>query len=53
MVINPKYKIIRIEPESGTPMQSAAKCPILVTFVCQKYQGPDKVFAIKMKEKYI
>lgn len=32
-------------------MQSAAKCPILVTFYCKKYEGPDKYFHNKMKEK--
>lgn len=25
-------------------MQSAAKCPFLLTFKCKKYSGPDKDF---------
>lgn len=32
-------------------MQSAAKCPIMVTFNCRKYPGPDKYFKKKMKER--
>lgn len=32
-------------------MQSAAKCPILVTFYCNKYAGPDDYFEKKMLEK--
>jgi len=44
MPTNPRYQIISIETDSGTPMQSAARVPILVTFICQKYVGPDKYF---------
>ena len=29
---NPDFKVVRIKLGSGRPMQSAAKCPILVTF---------------------
>lgn len=25
-------------------MQSAAKCPILVTFICNQFEGPDQYF---------
>ena len=32
-------------------MQSAAKCPILVSFYCKKYEGPDKYFERKLKLK--
>lgn len=32
-------------------MQSAAKCPILVSFFCRKYEGPDKYFEKKLKMK--
>lgn len=32
-------------------MQSAAKCPIMVTFYCRKYEGPDKYFKNKIAQK--
>lgn len=32
----------------GAPMQSAAKCPIMVTFNCRKYEGPDRYFKKKI-----
>lgn len=32
-------------------MQSAAKCPILVSFYCKKYEGPDRYFEKKLKFK--
>ena len=35
---SPYYKIINIKLDSGTPMQSAAKCPILVSFYCNKFE---------------
>ena len=35
---SPHYKIISIKLDSGTPMQSAAKCPILVSFFCKKFE---------------
>lgn len=41
---NPYYKIAKIKLDSGTPMQSAAKCPIMITFYCQKYEGPDSYY---------
>lgn len=51
MPTNPRYQITSIKLDSGTPMQSAAKCPILVSFLCRKYEGPDKYFERKLKEK--
>lgn len=41
---NPFYRVNSLKIESGTPMQSAAKCPFLLTFNCKKYMGPDKDF---------
>lgn len=32
-------------------MQSAAKCPFLLTFQCIKYCGPDEDFKIKKKQQ--
>lgn len=32
-------------------MQSAAKCPFLLTFRCKKYVGPDKDFERKKEIK--
>ncbi len=32
-------------------MQSAAKCPFLLTFKCLKYEGPDKDFEKRKKYK--
>ncbi|KAL4463226.1 hypothetical protein ABPG74_007227 [Tetrahymena malaccensis] len=51
MPTNPRYQIASINLDSGAPMQSAAKCPILVTFNCRKYEGPDKYFKTKVFEK--
>lgn len=45
---NPRFKVQSIKLGSGRPMQSAAKCPIMVTFNCQEFEGPDKYFE-KMK----
>lgn len=39
--INPIFKVINISKDSGMAMQSAAKCPFLLTFLCTKYCGPD------------
>lgn len=45
MPTNPEYRVTRIKLGSGNPMQSAAKCPIWVSFYCKKFEGPDKYFA--------
>jgi phosphatidylinositol 4-kinase len=51
MPTNPRYQISSIKLDSGAPMQSAAKCPILVSFYCRRYEGPDKYFEKKLKLK--
>jgi phosphatidylinositol 4-kinase A len=48
---NPRFQLVSIKLDSGAPMQSAAKCPILVSFFCRKYEGPDKYFEKKMKKE--
>ena len=42
---NPDFKITSIVVESGSPMQSAAKVPILVAFNCEAFEGPDEFFS--------
>ena len=51
MPTNPDYRVIAIKTDSGRPMQSAAKCPILVTFFCKKFEGPDKYFSALKNKK--
>ena len=41
---NPQYMISKIKLDSGRAMQSAAKCPILVSFYCKRFEGPDKYY---------
>ena len=41
---NPQYIISKIKLDSGRAMQSAAKCPILVSFYCKRFEGPDKYY---------
>lgn len=41
---NPNFQVLSINKDSGTPMQSAAKCPFLLTFNCMPYLGPDLQF---------
>jgi len=41
---NPQYMIAKIKLDSGRAMQSAAKCPILVSFYCKRFEGPDKYY---------
>lgn len=51
MPTNPRFQITAVKIDSGCPMQSAAKCPILVSFYCRKYEGPDRYFERKLRFK--
>jgi len=48
MIANPVLKINRILTNSGLPMQSAERCPIMITFIVEYYEGPDR---LKMMER--
>lgn len=39
---NQTYKVVGIVTNSGMPMQSAARVPILISFEVEDYAGPDK-----------
>ena len=41
LITSPQLKVVRIQTDSGLPMQSAARCPIMITFWVSKYEGPD------------
>jgi hypothetical protein len=37
----PHLRVLSVELDSGRPMQSASKCPFMLTFEVAPYQGPD------------
>ena len=43
MPTSPYDRVIAVEMESGRPMQSAAKCPFLLTFRVSPFRGPDSL----------
>ncbi len=47
LITNPHLKVTRIQPDSGLPMQSAERCPIMVTFWVSRYEGPDYTPAVQ------
>ena len=54
---NPFFQVLKLKSDSGIPMQSAAKCPFLLTFICRRYVGPDIDFEqrkqMKKENKYV
>ena len=53
MITDPTYQVVDIYYDSGRAMQSAAKNPIMVSFVCRKFEGPDTFFRKKLKAQGI
>jgi len=43
LITNPNMKIIKIITDTGSPMQSAARCPIMVSFITSHFEGPDSI----------
>lgn len=42
---NPDMRVTSVEVTSGAPMQSAAKCPFLLVFNVEPWDGPDSMMA--------
>ena len=47
MPTEPYKKVVGVDVKSGTPMQSAARCPFRLTFRTQPWNGPDDFLAEK------
>lgn len=41
MPTDPKRLVVGVDIDSGIPMQSAAKCPFLLVFFTESWEGPD------------
>lgn len=44
---NPFLQVVEIVKGSGRAMQSAAKCPFLLSFICRPFEGVDKLVLSK------
>ncbi len=51
MPTSPFHRVISVEMESGRPMQSAAKCPFLLTFRVSPFGGPDSILRRMLKKQ--
>ena len=49
MPTSPYYRVVSVDCDSGRPMQSAAKCPFLLTFNVAKFEGPDAALRMLVK----
>lgn len=53
LLVNPKCRVKRIVTDTGTPMQSAERCPIMVTFVVESYEGPDETRQVERQNSKV
>ena len=44
---NPSMQVVDIVRTSGKAMQSAAKCPFLLSFICRPFEGIDKLILMR------
>ena len=49
---NPLMQVVEIVKGSGKAMQSAAKCPFLLSFICKPFEGIDKVIAARKQNEF-
>jgi phosphatidylinositol 4-kinase len=48
---NPTRRVVSVDTNSGAPMQSAKKCPFLLTFGVTPFDGPDSVLGNDAEEE--
>lgn len=52
MTSNPRFKIVGINFDSGAPMQSHARVPIMVSFYCKRFEVIYNLMKFKLINKY-